>query len=306
MATPKFTVFTPAYNRAHTIDRVYNSLKAQTYRDFEWIVIDDGSKDNTRELVASWKAEADFPITYKYQINSGRHVAFNRAVEIAKGELFFVIDSDDGFLPESIEIMLKAWEDIPDNERAGFTGVVTRCQYEDGRPCSPAFTSDPLDTNALDLRFKHKIKGELWGFHRTLVMKAYPFPEDRSLRYVPEDLIWDDIARKYKIRCINDALRIYYQDSGNQLSKGDPRKKALHRNYSLKIMNRDFDYFLYDPINFFKRAVLYVRYSFHASDLGFMNPARYTSKGAYLLCCLAVLPGFAVFCGDYIRRVTSR
>ena len=298
MTTPKFTVFTPAYNRAHTIDRVYNSLKAQTYRDFEWIVIDDGSKDNTREMVANWKAEADFPITYKYQINSGRHVAFNRAVEIAKGELFFVIDSDDGFLPQSIEIMLKAWQDIPNDARAGFTGVVTRCQYEDGTPCSPAFTSDPLDTNALDLRFKHKIKGELWGFHRTSIMKAYPFPEDRSLRYVPEDLIWDDIARKYKIRCINDALRIYYQDSGNQLSKGDPRKKALHRNYSLKILNRDFDYFLDDPINFLKRAVLYVRYSFHARDTGFMNPAKYTSVGAYVLSCLAIVPGFLVFAAD--------
>ncbi|MDX1915337.1 MAG: glycosyltransferase [Methylophilus sp.] len=302
---PKFTVFTPAYNRAHTIGRVYDSLKSQTYRDFEWIVIDDGSADNTRELVAEWMKEADFPVTYKHQENSGRHVAFNRAVEIAKGELFFVIDSDDGFLPDSIEIMLKAWENIPESQREGFTGVVTRCQYEDGTPCTPDFKTNPLDTNALDLRFKHKIRGELWGFHRTSIMKAYPFPEDKGLRYVPENLIWDDIARKYKIRCINDALRVYYQDSGNQLSKGDPRKKALHRNYSLKIMNRDFDYFIYDPINFLKWAVLYVRYSLHASDFGFMNPAKFSSIGAYLLCLFSIPIGLLVYISDLLQRQVS-
>lgn len=299
--TPKFTVFTPAYNRAHTLDRVYNSLVSQTYRDFEWIVIDDGSKDNTAELVANWAKQADFSITYKYQENSGRHIAFNRAVEIAKGELFFVIDSDDAFLPNSIEIMLKAWSDIPEQFRNGFTGVVTRCQSEDGVPCTPAFSTNPLDTNALDLRFKHKVRGELWGFHRTSIMREYPFPEDTSLRYVPENLIWDDIARKYKIRCINDALRIYYHDSGNQLSKGDPKKKALHRNYSLKIINRDFDYFVFDPINFFKWAVLYVRYSFHADDWKFMNAKKFSHKGAYLLCSIAILPGFIVYTFDRTR-----
>lgn len=304
MKQPKFTVFTPAYNRAHTLHRVWDSLQAQTFRDFEWIVIDDGSVDNTAALIAQWKSQADFPVTYQYQTNSGRHIAFNRAVAIAKGELFFVIDSDDGFLPDAIEIMLKAWEDIPAAQRDGFTGVVTRCQGEDGVPCTQEFNPDPMDTNALDLSFKYKVRGELWGFHRTAIMKAYPFPEDTSLRYVPENLIWNDIARKYKIRCINDALRVYYQDSGNQLSKGDPRKKALHRNYSLRIMNRDFDYFLNDPINFFKWAVLYVRYSLHAADAGFMHPKKFTSVGAYLLCCLAILPGFLVFCGDYVRRVT--
>lgn len=303
--SPKFTVFTPAYNRAHTLGRVYDSLVAQTYRDFEWIVIDDGSQDNTAQLVDHWKKQADFPITYQYQVNSGRHIAFNRAVEIARGELFFVIDSDDGFLPDAIAIMLKAWNDIPEAERSGFTGVVTRCQSENGVPCTPPFKTNPLDTNALDLRFKHKIRGELWGFHRTEIMRAYPFPEDTSLRYVPENLIWDDIARNYNIRCINDALRVYYHDSGNQLSKGDPRKKALHRNYSLRIMNRDFDYFLHDPINFFKWAVLYVRYSFHANDMTFMNTRKFSHKGAYLLCGIAVLPGFSVYLFDSLRRAMS-
>jgi hypothetical protein len=198
--------------------------------------------------------------------------------------------------------MLKWWEDIPERERSGFTGVVTLCQYEDGTICSKPFPASPLDTNALDLRFKYKVRGETWGFHRTSILKAYPFPEDTSLRYIPENLIWDDIARKYKIRCINEPLRIYYQDSGNQLSKGDPRKKALHKDYSLRILNRDFDYFIYDPVNFAKWAVLYIRYSLHLHDWGCMSPARFSHAGAYLLTCLAILPGMAVYLWDVATR----
>lgn len=298
MTTPTFTVFTPTYNRAHTITRVYDSLKQQTFRDFEWIVIDDGSTDNTAKIISEWQHEADFPIIYQYQVNSGKHVAFNRGVQMARGELFLVIDADDGFLPEALETMLKWWEDIPEGERAGFTGVVTLCQYEDGNVCGQPFSSSPLDTNALDLRFEYKKRGETWGFHRTAILKAFPFPEDEGVRFIPENIIWDEIARKYKIRCINEPLRIYYQDAGNQVTQADPRKKAQVKKYFLQFLNRDFDYFFYDPVTFAKWAVLYVRYSLHLSDWAFLNPGRFTRVGAFLLCCLAVLPGAAFYLKD--------
>lgn len=293
--TPKFTVFTPAYNRAHTITRVYESLKSQTFRDFEWIVIDDGSSDHTADMVDHWQREADFPITYRYQANSGKHVAFNRGVQLAHGELFLVIDSDDGFLPNALESMLKWWEDIPAPERDGFTGVVTLCQYKDGNICGDPFPTSPLDTNALDLRFKTRTRGETWGFHRTAVLKAYPFPEDEGVRFIPENLIWDDIARKYKIRCINEPLRIFYQDAGNQITKADPRKKARVKDYFLQLLNRDFDYFRHDPKTFAKWATLYVRYSLHLGDWSCMQPARFKHAGAFLLCCLAAPLGMAFY-----------
>ena len=306
MKQPKFSVFTPTYNRVHTLHRVWDSLQAQTFRDFEWVVIDDGSTDHTTDLIKKWTAQADFPVIYLCQENSGKHIAFNRAVNLAKGELFLPIDSDDAFLPDAIETMLTAWQDIPLPQRDGFTGVVTRCQSQDGVPCSPEFQTNPLDTNALDLSFKHKIRGELWGFHRTEILKQFPFPEDQSVRFVPENIVWDAIASRYKIRCINAALRVFYQDSGNQITKADPRKKALVKDYFLQMINRDFHYFLNDPFTFLKRAVLYTRYSFHALDKGFMNPARFSSVGAYLLCCLATVPGFLVFAFDCFRQVNNR
>jgi glycosyltransferase involved in cell wall biosynthesis len=302
MENPKFTVFTPTYNRAHTIARVYDSLKSQTFRDFEWIVIDDGSTDDTAEIIRKWQNEANFPIIYHYQANSGKHIAINRGRELARGELFLPIDSDDGFLPTSIESMLKWWEAIPESEREGFTGVVTLCQYENGTICGRPFPRSPLDTNALDLRFKYKMRGECWGFHRTEVLKMYPFPEDKSVKFVPENIIADDIARKYKIRCINEPLRIFYQDSGNQITKADPRIKALPKNYFLKMLDRDFDYFFYDPLTFIKWAILYVRYSMHLSDWGFMATSRFTRIGAFLLCSLCIPPGIAFYLFDLAKR----
>jgi GT2 family glycosyltransferase len=95
MPHPLFTVFTPTYNRAHTIGRVYESLRAQTFRDLEWLVVDDGSKDNTREVVEGFAREAGFPIRYVYKENGGKHTARNLAVKHASGELFLVLDSDD-------------------------------------------------------------------------------------------------------------------------------------------------------------------------------------------------------------------
>lgn len=300
---PNFTVFTPTYNRAHTLQRVFDSLMAQTYRDFEWVVVDDGSTDGTRHLIDDWKKSADFPIVYKLQPNAGKHIAFNKGVNLAKGSLFLPIDSDDAFLPEALEKMWYWWQQIPIPQRNQFTGIVTLCQYENGDICGDMFAENPLDTNALDLRYKHKKRGETWGFHRTEILKRYPFPADKAVRFVPENIVWDAIASKYKIRCINEPLRIFYQDSGNQITKANPQKKALVKDYFLQMLNRDLHYFFDDPLTFIKWAMLYVRYSLHAADGRFMNVSKFSSVGAYMLCFAALLPGFAIFCIDALRQV---
>jgi glycosyltransferase involved in cell wall biosynthesis len=98
-----FTVFTATYNRAHTLHRVYESLKEQTYRQFEWLIVDDGSTDTTRTLVETWQQEANFLISYYYQENQGKHVAINRGVQEARGEYFLIIDSDDTCVPQTLE-----------------------------------------------------------------------------------------------------------------------------------------------------------------------------------------------------------
>src|SRR5690554_1988606 len=106
---PAITVFTPTYNRAHTLPRLYQSLLDQIFRDFEWLIVDDGSTDGTKELVEGWIAEAAIQIRYIYQPNGGKHTAFNRGVREARSPLFASIDSDDMGLPHTLEAYFREW-----------------------------------------------------------------------------------------------------------------------------------------------------------------------------------------------------
>ncbi|WP_287110763.1 glycosyltransferase family 2 protein [Methylobacillus sp.] len=296
-----YTVFTPTFNREHTISRVYESLVAQTFRDFEWVVVDDGSTDGTKELIETWQSQADFPIVYHYQKNSGKHIAFNKGVQLARGSLFLAIDSDDAFTPESLETMLHWWQKIPQQQQQEFTGVVTLAKYDSGELSGDKFPYEPFDTTSLDMNHKFKLRGERWGFHRTEVLKEFPFPADGNVKFVPESIVWDAIARKYKIRCINETLRIYYQDSGNQITRDNPKKKSAVKQYFLQILNRETDYYFFDPLVFAKFAILYVRYSLHAGDLRFLSPSRFTTPMSFVLCFFMTLPGMAFYLMDILK-----
>ena len=127
MEKGKITVMTATYNRKNTISRVYNSLKSQTYKNFEWIVIDDGSTDNTNELIEKWKNEADFPIYYYYQENQGKHKVMAKALKLANGEYFTSIDSDDEIKPNSFNILIKEWNKIQKEQKNNFISVTARC-----------------------------------------------------------------------------------------------------------------------------------------------------------------------------------
>src|SRR5271157_5948645 len=100
---PYFTVFTPTYNRVRLLPRVYNSLCKQTYSNFEWLIIDDGSTDGTPDLVKKWESEGHLSIRYYHQENQGKHIAWNKAADLARGEYFLCADSDDEFVPNSLE-----------------------------------------------------------------------------------------------------------------------------------------------------------------------------------------------------------
>lgn len=296
------TVFTPTFNRAHTLKRVFESLQQQTLRDFEWLVVDDGSTDGTPLLIKQWMAIADFPIIYVQQPNYGKHIAFNRGVEKANGSYFLPIDSDDALSPNALEKMLHWLHLIPEQQYDSFAGVVALSQYENGEICGELFSESPLDTNSLDLRYIYKKRGECLWLHRTEVLKKFPFPEDLRVRFVPENIVWDAIASEYRIRCINEPLRIFYQDSGNQITKANPQKKARVKEYFLEMLNRDFRYFLHDPLSFAKWSVLYVRYSFLANDWRFLSLRKYRHLGAFLMVLLAIMPGGLMYLNDLARH----
>lgn len=273
-----FTVFTPTYNRAHTLERVFFSLRDQTFRDFEWLIVDDGSTDNTCDLIRDWQRKTEFPIRYYWQENQGKPAAFNRGVEETQGELFLLIDSDDGFVPEALEQFNRHWRAIPEKKRDGFVGVTGLCMDQYGNLIGDRFPSDLMDSDSLEIRYKFKVKGEKWGFLRTEILRKYPFPMFPESKFIPEGIIWSAIARNFKTRFINTPLRIYWSDEGqtsDQLSRmASPALYAAGHAYWHRVkLNSEIHWFWHAPWEFLRSAVHYGRFSLH-SQVGFLRQLR--------------------------------
>src|SRR5699024_101291 len=119
------SICTPTYNRAYTLSRLYESLLEQTDKDFEWVVVADGSTDNTKEIVQEWSDEGKILINYIYQSNQGKHVALNKGMEVARGILFTCLDSDDWFYHNAVQIVREKWTEKPNEEIAGIIALDT-------------------------------------------------------------------------------------------------------------------------------------------------------------------------------------
>ncbi len=293
-STPLFTIFTPTYNRAHTLHRVFHSLHAQTLRDFEWLVIDDGSTDETGELVAGWMQSADFSIRYMRQDHAGKHFAHNRALIEAQGRLFTVLDSDDAFVPDALEKLGRLWDAIPESERHAFYSVGGLCRDQNGIIVGDKFPTDPFDADLRELFYVHHIRGEKVILGLTDILRRYPFPESYGTQFIPEGIVWLDVAKTFKTRWLNEVLRIYYVDdaeAGATLSKraslGDNAAGRWH--YYVWLLNNDLEYFFHSPTPFLKAAVMLPIVSWFSGQTLRRALAALKSRRAKLL-VLSALP----------------
>lgn len=204
------TVFTPTYNRAAYLLKVFESLLQQTFKDFEWVIVDDGSIDDTSVIIDNLQLTNDkfFPIRYFYQENGGKHRAINRGVKEARGDLFLILDSDDMLPPNSLERIDFYYQQIKDDN--SFGGVCGYMAHHDGTVIGKGCDIDVLDTNSIDLRYKYHVEGDMLEVFRTSVLKEIPFPEISKEKFVPEALVWNRIARKYKLRVFHEV--VYFRD----------------------------------------------------------------------------------------------
>jgi len=263
---PLFTVFTPSYNRAWSLPRVFNCLKTQTIKDFEWIIVDDGSTDNTRELVEQWQQLAEFSIIYHWQPNQGKHIAYNTVASLAKGELFTNIDSDDEIIPEALETMAKRWGVVAEEQRKYVSGIMFVSKDQYGNIIGDKFPEDGEICDLAELLLVRKIKGDKGGFLQTRVFKMYPFPESVKNVLVPEMVFIHQLAHDWKTMCVNDVLRIYWIDEredhlGGQFA--DPKSYSGIRLSHLALLNYSTRLFWRIPKTFFANTAYYIKTSLH-------------------------------------------
>lgn len=206
-----FTIFTPTYNRAYTLDRLYRSLIDQTSKNFKWIIVDDGSTDNTKELVSTFSREF-FDIIYTNKKNGGKHRAINVGLDIADTEYFFIVDSDDYLIPKAISI---AEEKVINTDLVGFAGIAFNRGYSEDQLIGKSFSGDYIDATNLE-RKKFNILGDKAEIYKTSILKLYKFPEFEGENFISEMVVWNRIARDgYKIRWFNEILYITnYLDDG--------------------------------------------------------------------------------------------
>ena len=214
----RITLFTPTYNRAYILDRLYRSVQRQTFRSFEWLIIDDGSADGTEELVKSWIEEKnDFPIRYCKVKNGGKCRAINRALDLAQGELFFTMDSDDYLTDDALQ-KVDAWEKtLPkDGKFCAVAGNLGTSPWE--TPNAPL--PEPfLDANAMQ-RYpqpgKTLIDGERALVFYTHIHRKYKYPEFEGETFMTEAVAWNRMANDgYQVRFFNDVIWVYeYRDDG--------------------------------------------------------------------------------------------
>lgn len=205
---PTVTVITPAYNAAETLPKVYAGLLDQTFQGFEWIVIDDGSDDDTGRIVQSWIDEGKLAIRYRHQPNRGKHVALNRGIEQACGHYTVVLDADILLPPNAFERMLATWETIPAGEREGFSAVVGLAADGSGRLLSERFPADPLDSDYAELIYVLQVAGDKMPMHRTAALREFPFPFEELRGLVTEAIVANRMALKYRERYVNEVWAI--------------------------------------------------------------------------------------------------
>lgn len=203
------TVFTPTYNREAFLYKIFESLSQQTFKDFEWIVVDDGSTDNTKDIMDKIIAGCDtFPIRYIYKENGGKHTAINVGLKKAKGELFLILDSDDSLPKYSLEIIAKQNETC--SSKKDCAGVCGLMAHHNGERIGGGFPVEELYESSLYFRYKLGVTGDLLEVFKTSVLREFPFPEINGEKFCPEALVWNRIAVKYKLYCFNKV--VYYRD----------------------------------------------------------------------------------------------
>lgn len=231
---PTITVFTPTYNREKTLPRLYDSLCEQTSFDFEWLIVDDGSTDNTQATVATFSSDR-FPIQYIKKENGGKHTAYNLALQYAEGEHFLCVDSDDFLASDAIESLCKAV--------SSKFGICAYKATEAGKILSLTFPLGLKETTSFDLYSKFNCSGEYTFVYPLHIARKVPFPVFPGESFITESVVFDQLDKLCKVRLLPKVITICeYQPDGlsaraNELMKRSPAGYCLYFMQRIDLVN---------------------------------------------------------------------
>lgn len=282
------TVFTPAYNRAHLLSRLYESLCKQTFCDFEWVIVDDGSTDGTKSLTLSLTHSegAFFPIRYYYKENGGKHTAHNLGIEKARGELFFIVDSDDTLTPDALETIHDDWEKVKDK---GLCGISYLKGYINKGVIGNEHPKDNFIGNFIDVRINQDTGGDKAEVWVTKLLNQYRYPVFPGERFIGESYIWYQLAEKYDMLFRNKLIYLaeYLEGGLSQSGRAMRIKCPLGAIELCKVaMSPRFCFKARE-----KKAMLYVAYHFFAKK-SFKEMLDTPYKG---LVFLNYVPGYLLY-----------
>ncbi|MDD3763917.1 MAG: glycosyltransferase family 2 protein [Nevskiales bacterium] len=215
-APPLFSILIPTYNRAELVPRALDSVAVQCWRDFEIVVVDDGSTDDTVATVRRWSGRRAQALRLLRQPHGGVHVAYNTGVAAARGALIVVLGSDDQLLPDALRRLARCWNGIPAAQRHAYCGVVGHgLHWHNGARVGDAYPRSPFDSNYLDLTLSRRVRGDKPGAYRRDLLLQHPFPTHAGEPFMRESYVLKRLALDYRTRYVDQAFQYFdYQHDG--------------------------------------------------------------------------------------------
>lgn len=277
---PIVSIVTPTYNRGYLLDNCYKSLQNQTDKRFEWIIIDDGSTDDTRERVTEY--HPDFPLKYVYKENGGKHTALNASHNYVQGKYVLILDSDDYLVDDAIEQVITGWNTYDMNPEIGMV-IWLKGETVDDPSCKVEDEYIPVDFMRCRRTILHS--NDCCEVIRSELFKMYPFPVFEDEKFIAEGALWNRVSFTHKCVYINSVIYIaHYLDGGlsklgRPLRIHNPRGGMYNANLSMDVKN----YFA----GRIKNGLLYTSYGFFAGETPLQMAESCDSKLLMWLC----LPG---------------
>jgi glycosyltransferase involved in cell wall biosynthesis len=300
-----FSIITPTWNRVRYIDRLWDTLSNQKFKNFEWIVADDGSSDGTNERIKFLASKSDFSIIFiRSDIHVGKVTMDNAAIRESSGELILWCDSDDWLLPNTLQSLWENWTSIPLYQRNSYVGLTALAATKSGVLVKELPNIKDVSWN--DLSEVHKIKNDMLFCVRSRDLKKHPFPEVDLV--IPESVVWTALGNR-PTRLVHEVLKMVEYHADHAISFNGTMSYCRGRAYSLAITARNLSGYQHSFKISSWRTINFIRYCLHG-EISMQEMVQLWRNNTSIFAILMAYPFSILLClKDYFQgkvRLTHR